>query len=104
MPTSEFSRQRSRQANLCVMGRPDLTGGASQSSAWVSARKTSLLYNQMVMGLFEIIKLYEMTFCARQHCGIVCSVVGRRRSEIYQTLEIPSIVKATPNERTETII
>jgi hypothetical protein len=37
--TQVFSRQCSREANLCGMVRPNLTVGAPDSSAWVRARK-----------------------------------------------------------------
>jgi hypothetical protein len=37
---SEFSRQRNRQANTSVIGRPDLRGEASGSSVRVHACKT----------------------------------------------------------------
>jgi hypothetical protein len=36
-----FSSQRNREANLYVMGRPELTGGGSNPYTWVSARNTS---------------------------------------------------------------
>jgi hypothetical protein len=35
----EFSRQRNREANLSLMGRPGLTGGVSDSSPMAASKK-----------------------------------------------------------------
>lgn len=42
----EFPEQRNREANLCVMGRPDLTGGESMSPHACNCSQKNFLYKE----------------------------------------------------------
>jgi hypothetical protein len=56
----EFFGHRSREANLCVTGQPNLTGGAPDSSARILAlKKLTVLQNQ---GVAEFVRISNIKY------------------------------------------